>query len=88
MSENKVFGKLYRPKKKEGNEQYRILHNEELHDSFRSPSVDRIVKCKRLRWARHVDRMGEASSAYRIKVMRIGDGWNWLRIVSNGGLVY
>jgi hypothetical protein len=46
---------------------WRKLHNEELHDLYSSPSIIRIMKSRKMRWARHVARMGE-KSAYRLLV--------------------
>jgi hypothetical protein len=37
----------------------RKLHNEELHDLYSSPSIIRIIKSRRIRWAGHVARRGE-----------------------------
>jgi hypothetical protein len=34
------------------------LHNEKLRDFYSSPSVIRIIKSRRMRWAGHVARMG------------------------------
>jgi hypothetical protein len=34
-------------------------HNEELNNLYCSPSVIRIIKSRRMRWAGHVARMGE-----------------------------
>jgi hypothetical protein len=34
------------------------LHNEELHNLYSSPSIIRIMKSRRMRWAGHVARMG------------------------------
>jgi hypothetical protein len=34
------------------------LHNEELHDLYSSPSIIRITKVRRMRWAEHVAQMG------------------------------
>jgi hypothetical protein len=34
--ENKVLRKLFGPKKDDGHGKFRILHNEELHDLYRS----------------------------------------------------
>jgi hypothetical protein len=34
------------------------LHNEELHDLYSSPSIIRIIKLRRLRWAGRVARIG------------------------------
>jgi hypothetical protein len=41
--------------------------NEELHNLYSSPSIIRMIKSRRMRWAGHVARMG-AKSAYRILV--------------------
>jgi hypothetical protein len=37
----------------------RKLHNEEVHNLYSSPSIIRIIKSRRMRWAGHVARMGE-----------------------------
>jgi hypothetical protein len=39
------------------------LHNEELHDLYSSPSIIRIMKWRRIRWAGHVAQMGEKWNA-------------------------
>jgi hypothetical protein len=44
------------------------MHNEELCDLYSSPSIIRIIKSRRMRWARHVARMGEKRNAYRLLV--------------------
>jgi hypothetical protein len=44
------------------------LHNEELRDLYSSPSIIRILKTRRMRWAGHVARMGEKRNAYRLLV--------------------
>jgi hypothetical protein len=46
----------------------RKLHNEELHDLYSSPSIIRIIKSRRMRWAGHVARMGEKRNAYILLV--------------------
>jgi hypothetical protein len=46
----------------------RKLHNEEIHNLYSSPSIIRIIKSRRMRWAGHVARMGEKGNAYRIMV--------------------
>jgi hypothetical protein len=48
--------------------EWRKLHNEELHDLYSSPSIIRIIKARRMRWAGHVARMGEKKNAYRLLV--------------------
>jgi hypothetical protein len=47
---------------------WRKLHNEELHDLYSSPSIIRIMKARRMRWAGHVALMGEKRIAYRLLV--------------------
>jgi hypothetical protein len=47
---------------------WRKLHNEELHNLYSSPSIIRMIKSRRMRWAGHVERMGEKMNAYRILV--------------------
>jgi hypothetical protein len=44
------------------------LHNEELHNLYSSPSIIRMIKSRRMRWAGHVTRMEEKTNAYRILV--------------------
>jgi hypothetical protein len=36
----------------------RKVHNEELHNLYSSPNIDRMIKSRRMRWAGHVSRMG------------------------------
>jgi hypothetical protein len=50
------------------NDTHRKLHNEELHSLYSSPSVSRMIKSRRMRWAGHVARTGEMRNAYRILV--------------------
>jgi hypothetical protein len=37
---------------------WRKLHNEELHNLYSSPSIIRMIKSRRMRWAGHVARLG------------------------------
>jgi hypothetical protein len=48
--------------------EWRKLHNEELRDLYSSPTIKRIIKSRRMRWAGHVARMGENKNAYRLLV--------------------
>jgi hypothetical protein len=47
------------PKGDEMTGSWRKLHNEELHNFYSSPSIIRMMKSRRMRWAGHVGRMGE-----------------------------
>jgi hypothetical protein len=44
------------------------LHNEELHNLYSSPSIIRMFKSRRMRWAGHVARIRAKRNAYRILV--------------------
>jgi hypothetical protein len=48
--------------------EWRKVHNKELHDLYSSPSIIRIIKSRRMRWASHVAQMGEKRNAYRLLV--------------------
>jgi hypothetical protein len=50
--------------------EWRKLHNEELRDFYSSPSIIRIIKSRRMRWAGHVARIGEKRNAYRLLVRK------------------
>ena len=52
--------------KRDENGEWRRLHSEELHNLYRSPNKDRMIKSRRLRWAGHVVRMEEGRSAFKI----------------------
>jgi hypothetical protein len=47
---------------------WRKLHNEELHNLYSSPSIIRIIKSRRMRWAGHVAGMGEKRNVCRLLV--------------------
>jgi hypothetical protein len=66
--ENRVLRKIFGPKSDEVTGERRKLHNEEPHDLYSSPSIIRIIKSRRMRWAGHVSRMGEKRNAYRLLV--------------------
>jgi hypothetical protein len=63
--ENRVLRRIFGPKRDEVSGEWRKLHNEELCDLYSSPSIIRMIKSRRMRWAGHVARMGEA---YRLLV--------------------
>jgi hypothetical protein len=64
--ENRALRKIFGPKRDEVTGEWRKLRNEELCDSYSSPSIIRIIKLRRMRWAGHVSRMGEKRNAYRL----------------------
>jgi hypothetical protein len=64
--ENRVLRRIFGPKRDEVTDEWRTLHNKELHDLYSSPSIIRIIKTRRMRWVGHVARMGEKRNAYRL----------------------
>jgi hypothetical protein len=66
--ENRVLRKIFGPKRDEVTGEWRKLHNKELHDLYSSPSIIRIIKSRRMRWAGHVARMWEKRNTYRLMV--------------------
>jgi hypothetical protein len=68
MFENRVLRRIFGLKRNEVTGKWGKLHNEELRDLYSSPSIIRIIKSRRMRWARHVARMGRRET-------RIGYWW-------------
>jgi hypothetical protein len=67
VSENRVL-RIFDPKREEVTGDWRKLHNDELHNLYSSPNIFRMFKSRRMRWARHVARMGAKRNTYRILV--------------------
>jgi hypothetical protein len=57
--ENRVLRRIFGPKRDEVTGSWRKLRNEELHNLYSSPSIIKIIKSRRMRWAGHVARMGQ-----------------------------
>jgi hypothetical protein len=64
--ENKVLRRIFGPKRDKVTGEWRKLHNEELRNLYSSPSIIRIIKSRRMRWAGQVERKGEKRDAYRL----------------------
>jgi hypothetical protein len=60
--ENRVL-RRFGPKRDEVTGGWRKLHNEELHGLYSSPSIIRVIKTRRMRWAGHVACVGEVRGA-------------------------
>jgi hypothetical protein len=65
--ENRVL-RIFGPKRDGVTGGWRNVHNEELHNLYSSPSIIRIIKSRRMRWAGHVARMQEKRNVYRLLV--------------------
>jgi hypothetical protein len=68
MFGGKFVRRTFGPKRDEVIGGWRKLHDEELHNFHGSPSIIRIMKSRRIRWAGHVARMREKRNEYRIWV--------------------
>jgi hypothetical protein len=55
--EKRVLRRIFGPKRDEVTGEWRKLHNEELRDLYSSPSIIRIIRSRRMRWAGHIARM-------------------------------
>jgi hypothetical protein len=63
-----VLRKVFGLRRDEVTGEWRKLHNEEFHDLYSYPSIIRIMKSRRMRWAGHVARMRKKRNAYRLLV--------------------
>jgi hypothetical protein len=54
--ENRVLRRLFGPNRDEVTGGWRKLHNE-FHNLYSSPSIIRMIKSRRMRWAGHVARI-------------------------------
>jgi hypothetical protein len=68
MIGNRVLRRIFGPKRDEVTGEWRKLHNEELRDLYSSPSIIRLIRSRRMRWAGHIARMGRRGA-------RIDDWW-------------
>jgi hypothetical protein len=66
--ENRVLRRIFGPKRDEVTGDCRKLHNEKLHNLYSSTNIIRMIKSRRMRRARHVARVGEKRTVYRILV--------------------
>ena len=65
--ENRVL-RIFGPKRDGVTGEWRKLHNEELNDLYSSPSVLRVIKSRRMRWAGHVACMEEGRGVHKVLV--------------------
>jgi hypothetical protein len=69
VCENRVLRRIFGPKRDEVTRDWRkLVHNEEIHNLYSSPSIIRMTKSGRMRWPGHIARMGGGG-------MRIGYWW-------------
>ena len=68
MFENRVFGRIFGPKRDGVTGEWRKLHNEELNDLYRSPNIVRVIKSRRMRWVGYVAHMEEGIGVHKVLV--------------------
>jgi hypothetical protein len=56
--ENRVLRRIFEPTRDEMKGDWRKVHNEELHYLYTSSDIIRMVKSRRMGWARHVAGVG------------------------------
>jgi hypothetical protein len=66
--EDRVLRRIFGPKRDEVIREWRKLYIEELSDLYSSPNNVRVVKSRRISWARHVVRTGgeERRGVYKV----------------------
>ena len=70
MFENRVLRRVCGPKRDEVTGEWRKLHNEELSDLYSLPSIVRVVKSGRMRWAGHMARTAEGRGVHMVLVAK------------------
>jgi hypothetical protein len=68
VSENRVLRRIFVPKRNKVTREWRQLHNGKLNDLYSSPTIVRVIKSRRMRWAGHAERMVERRDVYRVLV--------------------
>ena len=66
--EKRVLRRIFGTKMDLVTGEWRKIHNEELNDMYCSTIIFRVIKSRRMRWARHVARVGERRGVYRVLV--------------------
>jgi hypothetical protein len=70
--ENRVQRRIFGPRRDEVLGEWKKIHNVEHNDLYSSPNIIGVILSRRMRWTRHVARMEERRSLYRILVWKSG----------------
>jgi hypothetical protein len=68
---NMVLRRIFGPRRDGVTGEWRNMCNEELNDLYSSPSIVRMIKLWRMRWAEHVARIEDRRSLYRVVVGKL-----------------
>jgi len=63
-----VLRRIFRRRRDEVTGEWRKLHNEQFNDLYCTPSIVRMIKSRRMRWAGHGARIGERGGVCRVLV--------------------
>jgi hypothetical protein len=66
--EDWVLKRIFGPKRNIVTEEWRNLHNVELHDLYLSPNIIRQIKSREMRWVGQVAYMEEERKVYKVLV--------------------
>jgi hypothetical protein len=66
--DNWMLRRIFGSKTDEVTGEWKKLYNEEFRDLYSSPSIIRMIKSRRMRWAGHVARIQARRNAYRLLV--------------------
>jgi len=69
--DNRVLRRIFGPKRDAAKGEWRKLHNEELNNLYSSPSIVRVIKSRRMRWAEYAARLGEIRAIYMVLVEKL-----------------
>jgi hypothetical protein len=64
--ENRVLRRIFGPKMEEIIAGRRKLHNEDLHNLYSSSNIIRMIKSRKILWARNVARMGQKRNVSKV----------------------
>ena len=87
MFENRVLKGIFGPERDGVRREWRKLHNEELNNLYCSPIIFRVIKLRRMGWVRHVARMGQERSLYRVSVGKPAGKRPLGRTGTNGSII-
>jgi len=85
--ENMVLRRIFGPRRDEVTGEWRRLHNEDLNDLYSSPTIVRVIKSRRMRWAGHVARMSEERGVYRVLAKKPEERNHWGDLGVDGGII-
>jgi hypothetical protein len=75
--DNRVLRRIFGSKRAAVTGEWRKVHNEELNDLYSLPNRLRVIKTRRMRWARRVARMGRGEMCAGFWWGNLGERDSW-----------